>query len=148
MTTKLRRLRPVQEQAAGFERVRAAHQHETSEDYLELISDLIAATGEARAVDVAARMGVTHGTVNKIVQRLIREGLAESRPYRSIFLTTAGEKVAEAARGRHRLVRDFLVALGVDRPTADHDAEGIEHHASAATLDAMRRFLQSVDKPG
>ena len=34
---------------------------------VELIDDLIKATGEARVVDVAARMGVSHATVNRIL---------------------------------------------------------------------------------
>lgn len=131
----------AERQAVSFERVREAHSNETAEDYVELIADLIAATGEARAVDLAERLGVTQATVNKTVQRLMRDGLVESRPYRSIFLTPAGETLAREARERHILVRDFLLAIGVDADTAESDAEGLEHHASRATLDAMRRFL-------
>ena len=81
-------LREARRQAGGFEKVREAHQTELAEDYVELIADLIAAHGEARAVDLARRLGVTNATVNKTVQRLMREGLVESRPYRAIFLTT------------------------------------------------------------
>ena len=42
--------------AAKFDRIRRAHQSEVAEDYVEMISDLIAETGEARAVDLAARL--------------------------------------------------------------------------------------------
>jgi DtxR family transcriptional regulator, manganese transport regulator len=134
-------LREAKRQAGGFEKVREAHQTELAEDYVELIADLIAAHGEARAVDLAERLGVTHATVNKTVQRLMREGLVESRPYRAIFLTGEGQALADRARARHSLVRDFLIALGVDRETAESDAEGIEHHVSPKTLAAFRRFL-------
>jgi DtxR family manganese transport transcriptional regulator len=134
-------LREAKRQAGGFEKVREAHQTELAEDYVELIADLIAAHGEARAVDLAQRLGVTHATVNKTVQRLMREGLVESRPYRAIFLTAEGQALADRARARHSLVRDFLIALGVDRETAESDAEGIEHHVSPTTLAAFRRFL-------
>jgi DtxR family manganese transport transcriptional regulator len=136
------RLREAKRQAGGFEKVREAHQTELAEDYVELIADLITAEGEARAVDLAKRLGVTHATVNKAVQRLMREGLVESRPYRAIFLTPEGRALAERARTRHSLVRDFLIALGVDRETAESDAEGIEHHVSPKTLAAFRRFLE------
>jgi DtxR family transcriptional regulator, manganese transport regulator len=135
-------LREARRQAGGFEKVREAHQTELAEDYVELIADLIAAHGEARAVDLARRLGVTHATVNKTVQRLMREGLVESRPYRAIFLTTDGQALADRARARHSLVRDFLIALGVDPETAESDAEGIEHHVSPKTLAAFRRFLE------
>ena len=43
-----------------------------------------------------------------------------------------------------RLVRDFLVALGINPDVADADAEGIEHHVSSATLDAFIR-VEGVD---
>lgn len=62
-------------------------------------------------------------------------------PYRSIFLTEEGKSLAEHARERHDLVLRFLLALGVPQEVADVDAEGIEHHVSAQTLDAMRRFV-------
>ena len=108
------RLREAKRQARSFERVRQAHQREVAEDYVELIADLIDVTGEARAVDLAERLGVTNATVNNTLNRLMREGLVTRQRYRSIFLTEAGRHMAEAARERHRLVRDFLVSLGVD----------------------------------
>ena len=103
------RLREARRQAGSFEKVREAHQTELAEDYVELIADLISAEGDARAVDLAKRLGVTHATVNKAVQRLMREGLVESRPYRAIFLTAEGRALADRAHARHALVRDFLI---------------------------------------
>jgi DtxR family transcriptional regulator, manganese transport regulator len=126
----------------GYKRTRQDHARELAEDYVELIDELIRETGEARAVDVAARLGVTHVTVTNTVTRLKRAGLLRSEPYRSIFLTTEGKELAEAVRARHELVLDFLSALGVPAKDAEADAEGIEHHLSPATLDAMRRFLK------
>ena len=128
--------------ANKFERIRRAHQSEIAEDYVEMISDLIAETGEARAVDLASRFGVTSPTVNATIQRLQREGLVESRPYRSIFLTQAGKKLAEASRAKHQIVRDFLIAIGVNKDVAEQDAEGVEHHVSEQTLSRFKEFLQ------
>jgi len=124
----------ITDSAAKFDRIRRAHQSEVAEDYVEMISDLIAETGEARTVDLAARFGVTSPTVNAIVRRLQRENLVETRPYRSIFLTEAGKALAEASRERHRIVRDFLVTVGVPDAIAEEDAEGVEHHVSEETL--------------
>ena len=78
--TRRATLREATRQAVDFERVREAHQREIAEDYVELVADLIEARGEARAVDLAERLGVTHATVNKTIQRLIRDGLVESQP--------------------------------------------------------------------
>lgn len=129
-------------QTAGFVAAREARQAELAEDYVELIDDLITETGEARVVDLAQRLGVSHATVVKTVKRLSAEGLVVSRPYRSLFLSDEGRRLADRSRARHAVVRDVLVALGVSDATADIDAEGIEHHVSEETLDAMRRFLQ------
>ncbi len=127
--------------AERFKRVRDAHQTELAEDYVELIADLIEAKGEARLVDLSERLGVTKATVNNTIQRLQRDGFVSSQPYRSIFLTDKGRKVATVSRERHLIVRDLLIALGVDAETADADAEGIEHHVSKATLEAFRKHL-------
>lgn len=124
--------------AAAFRQMRDAHRTEMAEDYTELIGDLIAATGEARLGDLAEHIGVTHATAAKVVQRLQRAGLVKSLPYRSIFLTKHGEQVADAARQRHKIVFDFLRAIGVDELTAEADAEGIEHHCSQTTLDIFK----------
>ncbi len=128
-------------QRQRFQRVRDAHQTEVAEDYVELIAELIEATGEARVVDLACRLGVSNATVNNTIQRLSRDGLVTSKPYRAIFLTAQGEALAAAARDRHRVVREFLIALGIDAETADADAEGIEHHVSETTLSAFRAFI-------
>lgn len=139
-------LRDAKRQARGFEEVRRAHQREVVEDYVELIADLYDSTGEARAVDLAARLGVTAATVNNTLQRLVREGLVRKEPYRAVFLTERGRAIADRARVRHRIVRDFLIALGVDHETAESDAEGIEHHTSAATLEAFQAYLARTDR--
>jgi DtxR family manganese transport transcriptional regulator len=126
-----------------FQRTREDHSRETAEDYCELIDLLISETGEARAVDLADRLGISHVAVSKTVQRLQREGLVTSLPYRSIFLTEEGKQLAMRSRERHDMVNNFLLALGVPQSVAESDAEGIEHHVSAETLAAMRKFLDS-----
>ena len=125
----------------GFRQVRAARAAERAEDYVELIDDLLADGGEARQVDIAARLGVAQPTVAKALARLAAAGYVQRRPYRGVFLTAEGQALAASSRARHRMVEDFLRAIGVDEESARCDAEGIEHHVSAATLDAFKRFL-------
>jgi len=128
-------------QARRHRRTRSDHASELAEDYVELIDELTRDTGEARAIDVARHLGVTHVTVAKTVRRLQQEGLVRSAPYRAIFLTEAGKKLASQSRERHELVLRFLLALGVPQNDAEADAEGIEHHISPKTLEGMRRFV-------
>lgn len=124
-----------------FARIRSDHATEMAEDYLELVDDLTATSGEARAVDIADHLGVSHVTVTKTVARLKRDGLVTSEPYRSIFLTPKGKRIADSARRRHNIVLQFLIALGVPADSAEIDAEGIEHHISPHTLKAMQKFI-------
>ena len=48
--------------------MREAHRRELIDDYVELISDLIMEVGEARQVDMAARLGVSQPTVAKMLK--------------------------------------------------------------------------------
>lgn len=124
-----------------FARTRSDHAEETAADYVELIQDLIRERGEARAADIATSLGVSHVTVSKTIQRLQRDGLVTTQPYRSIFLTDTGRELAERMRAKHETVFAFLLALGVSEDVAETDAEGIEHHVSDETLAAMDKFL-------
>jgi DtxR family manganese transport transcriptional regulator len=129
-------------QAKRFGKARTAQSGALLEDYVELISDLLATGGEARPTDIARRLGVSHATAIKTIGRLKREGLAVAKPYRGVFLTEAGERLAERVRARHRVVVDLLLAVGVPAEAAEQDAEGIEHHVSDATLAAFAHYLR------
>ena len=130
-------------QARRFGKARSAQSTALLEDYVELIADLLASTGEARPTDIARRLGVSHVTAVKTISRLKREGMVTGRPYRGVFLTESGLKLAARVRTRHRLVVDVLLALGVPVEAAEADAEGIEHYVSETTLKMFARFLRS-----
>ncbi len=140
------RLRPEgpAESAAIQKRTRHEHAQERAEDYVEAIDDLIQKSGEARASDLARLMGVSHVTVIRTVARLQKAGYITTEPYRSIFLTPSGRRLAGKSRARHELVVDFLIAIGVPSHTARADAEGIEHHVSRETLQAFEAYLAST----
>ena len=52
--------------------------------------------------------------------------------------------MAREARRRHEIVYRFLLAIGVDEPTAAIDAEGIEHHVSPKTLARFEAISNSA----
>ncbi len=137
----------AESQAEVFDHVRQAHQMETTEDYAELIDDLIQSHGEARLVDLAERLGVSQPTASKTIARLQRDGFVTSEPYRSIFLTEKGRDLAQASRERHNLVYEFLLCIGVSQEAAQRDSEGVEHHVSKETLEAFQRIIDSQAKP-
>jgi DtxR family manganese transport transcriptional regulator len=130
------------QQAENFRRSRRDRALETAQDYVEAIADLTAARGEARVVDLARRLGVTHVTVNRTLARLQKNGFVSTEPYRAIFLTDAGNKLAAECKRRHETVVSFLRSLGISERIAELDAEGIEHHVSPETLTAFERLLK------
>jgi DtxR family manganese transport transcriptional regulator len=136
------RHRDARQQAEIFRRSRRDRAAETAQDYVEAIADLSESLGEARVVDLARRLGVTHVSVNKTLARLRDAGYVNTKPYRAIFLTDAGRKLAAECKKRHQTVVAFLRSLGISERAAEMDAEGIEHHVSPETLAAFERRLK------
>jgi len=129
-------------QAESFRRSRRDRASEIAQDYVEAIADLSASLGEARVTDLARRLGVTHVTVNRTLGRLQQAGYVHTKPYRAIFLTDNGKKLAEESKKRHETVAAFLRSLGISEKISELDAEGIEHHVSPETLAAFERRLK------
>ena len=129
-----------------FSRTREQHATETAEDYVEAVQELIDSKGECRVQELARHFSLSHVTVSRTVGRLQKDGLLETAPYKPITLTTKGRKLADRVRKRHEVVLEFLLALGVDKKTAQIDSEGIEHHVSEKTLAAMKKFLKQSGK--
>ena len=136
------RARRRKDQAKNLSQTRREHANEIAEDYVEAIADLVAETGEARVVDLAKRLGVTHVTVNRTIGRLQKAGFVTSQPYRAIFLTERGQNLATKCKSRHETVVAFLRSLGIPEQVAQMDAEGIEHHVSRDTLAAFKAAVR------
>ena len=62
----------------SFSKVRNAHKTENTEDYLELIAELLNSKGEARIVDIAESLGIAQATANKTIQRLQTQGFIKN----------------------------------------------------------------------
>ena len=124
----------------AYKNVRNAHGTENTEDYLELINDMLNKTGEARIVDIANKFNIAQATANKTIKRLQIQGYLEKKPYRSIFLTLKGQIIASKSKRRHKIVYDFLINLGLNKKIAQLDSEGIEHHVSEFTLKKLEKF--------
>ena len=132
--------------AKSYIHTRKVHESELAEDYLQLIGDLINKQGEARIVDIAEHLGISKATVNQTINRLVKKGFLISKPYRAIHLTKKGENTATEARQRHKIVYNFLIALGLDKETAELDSEGIEHHVGSKTLDKLKKLTNKLKK--
>ena len=113
------------------------------EDYLEAIYMLIAGDHPAQVRDVARMLAVKMPSVVKALHELKKLGLVTQQPYAAIELTAKGRRVAKLVLGRHTLLRDFLMKLGVSRKNADKDACLMEHILSAETIDRIRIYTEN-----
>ncbi len=133
--------------AEPHQRTRRDHSTETAEDYVEAVAQVIRQQGSCRGVDLVRHFGVSHVTVNRIVERLCREGLLITEPYQPIELSSKGRRLAERCALRHEIVYEFLLAIGLDEQTAALDAEGIEHHVSPETLEKFKMLAEHFRNP-
>ena len=92
-----------------FSNIRSQNKNEILEDYVEAIQEILQNKGDVKNADLAQHFGVSQATVNKNLKRLISFNLAKSEPYRSIFLTEKGEKLATQSKQKHEIVYNFLI---------------------------------------
>jgi len=125
-----------------FKEIRAHRLLTIAEDYTELIADLINSKGHVRVCDIARNMGVSHVSVLKAIKRLIRDGYIIYNATRCLELTQKGKSIADFSKKKHLVLTEFLLHLGVPRHIVEKDVEGIEHHVSSITLDALMAFMR------
>ena len=125
-----------------YSKIRSQNKNEILEDYVEAIQEISEIKGDVKNADLVIHFSVSQATVNKNLKRLISYNLAKSEPYRSIFLTNEGKKLASISKQKHQIVYNFLVKLGVSKKIAQFDSEGIEHHVSEETLKLMKKFSE------
>ena len=114
------------------------------EDYLEVIYELIQHKGYATTVDISNYLNVSSPSVTKMLQRLNESGHVNYEKYRGITLTDSGVAIAKNIHDRHSILAEFLMMIGVDKDTANRDAEGIEHHLHPETLKKLAEFVKLV----
>ena len=101
--------------------------------------------------DLAARLGVTPGSVSGMVRKLTEVGIVEHEPYRGVRLTAEGRRVALEVLRHHRLLELFLAQeLGMPWDRVHAEAEVLEHVISEELeqLIAARLGHPSVDPHG
>lgn len=133
--------------ASSSSNVRLPRTTVAAEDYLEKIEQLIARKGYARVVDIAAGLKISQASVTAMVQRLDAEGFVKYEKYRGMVLTSSGLEVARRIAHRHQLLTDFLHAIGViDEKVIYDDVEGMEHHISPETFQAIEALTRYLEK--
>jgi DtxR family Mn-dependent transcriptional regulator len=120
---------------------------EAIEDYAKAIYAL-QHRGDPDAVatnELAARLGVTPGSVSAMVKKLAERGLAEHVPYHGVRLTAEGERLALEVMRHHRLLELYLAEqLDVPWDRVHEEAEALEHVLSE---DLEARIAAKLGNP-
>ncbi len=116
--------------------------HKSAEDYLEMILMLKEEKGEVRSIDIAARLNVTKPSVSYAMKHLRENGYIEMDKDSLITLTAAGMQIAQKIYIRHKVIRQFLMQIGINEADASADACEIEHVISPATFEAILSQLR------
>lgn len=110
----------------------------SGEDYLEAVLVLQKEKGMVRSVDLARHMGFSKPSISHAVGVLKNGGFLTVDEDGYLHLTEDGREVAEKIYERHQFFTEQLVAVGVDRETAERDACRIEHAISEETFQKLK----------
>ncbi len=116
---------------------------ESGEMYLETIYVLSREMAAVHSIDVSEHMGYSKPSVSRAIGLLKAGGYVEMAEDGSLTLTPAGVEVAHKIYERHTILTACLERLGVDHATAAEDACKMEHDISDASLEAIKRFVES-----
>jgi DtxR family Mn-dependent transcriptional regulator len=115
--------------------------NESVEDYLEAILRLKQENGMVRSIDVVHLLNYTKPSISRAMSRLRENGYITMDKEGWLELTDAGRAIAEPVYERHRLLSQWLIALGVDPQVAREDACKIEHDISSQTFECIRAHI-------
>ena len=115
--------------------------NESVEDYLEAILILKEKNGMVRSIDVVHHMNYSKPSISRAMSRLRENGYITMDKEGWLELTDAGREIAERIYERHRLLTEWLTALGVDPEVAREDACRMEHDISAETFNCIRAHI-------
>lgn len=114
----------------------------SGEDYLEAVLVLQKKKVMVRSVDLARHMGFSKPSISHAVGMLKNGGFLTVDEDGYFHLTEDGRKVAEKIYERHQFFTEQLVAVGVDRETAERDACRIEHAISEETFQKLKASVE------
>ena len=114
----------------------------SGEDYLEAVLVLQKEKGMVRSVDLARHMGFSKPSISHAVGVLKNGGFLTVDEDGYLHLTEDGREVAEKIYERHQYFTEQLVAVGVDRESAERDACRIEHAISEETFQKLKASVE------
>lgn len=120
---------------------------ESAEDYLEAILAIREKKGTARSIDVAHHLNYSKPSVSRAMSMLRENGYVTMDKDGLLDLTDAGMAIASRIYERHRLLTEWLTALGVSPEVAAEDACRIEHDISEETFARLKAHIAPKEQP-
>ena len=120
--------------------------NESSENYLETILLLSRKLPVVRSVDIATELGFKKSSVSVAMKNLREKGYITVTDAGFIYLTDAGQDIADMIYERHDILTRCLTALGVSEDVAEEDACKIEHVISAESFAAIKKHANDFIK--
>ncbi|HIZ56820.1 MAG TPA: metal-dependent transcriptional regulator [Firmicutes bacterium] len=114
---------------------------ESGENYLETILILKNQKGYVRSIDIAQHLQFSKPSVSRAMSLMRKNGYVVVDGDGNIELTEAGREIAERMYERHRMLTEWLIALGVSPDTAAADACRIEHVISTETFEKIKQHV-------
>ena len=117
----------------------------TVENYVKAVLQVQQKSGEPKVSPgaLAARLGVSPGSVTSMLKTLSESGLVIYVPYEGVELTESGLKLATRMLRRHRLIELFLHdTLDLTWDQVHEEAEELEHSVSEFLIDRIDAFLE------
>lgn len=119
---------------------------ESGEMYLETILVLSNKQKPVRSIDVVDYMGFSKPSVSRAMSILKSGGYITVEANGHITLTDSGLEIAEKIYARHKMLTEFLVALGVSEDVASEDACKMEHDISDESFEAIRKHVEKYSR--
>ena len=111
----------------------------SQEHYIKAVYELSQSCDGVRVCDIAEKLRLSKASVSLAIKRLAKQGLVRKDAGHHIYLTEDGKFEAVRILNRFKMIRNYLVSMGVDKKMAEHDACAMEHVVSVDTLCAICR---------
>ncbi len=113
-----------------------------NEDFLKAVYLLLQDQDRVQTSVLADALGISAPSTTEMAKKLAKVDLVVHEPYRGVWLTEAGERVALEMVRKHRLLELFLVhTLGYAWDEVHEEAEQLEHAVSDRLMQRIADYL-------
>ena len=109
---------------------------------MEAILKLRENHGMVRSIDIVRELGFSKPSISIAMKNLRENGYIQMDGDGYITLLPPGEEIAQRIYGRHKLLTQIFVQLGVSQETAAADACKVEHDLSEETFEKIKAHIE------